>query len=67
MAHHSAHPRTITVTFRGLPVRRMIRGLRSGLRAFEGMAARHWPFAAYGALTIATAAYVIVQITRVTR
>lgn len=62
MAHHGAHPRTITLTVPHIPWRKVIRSIRAGARQFEGMAARHWPFAAYGALTLAVAAYVVYQL-----
>jgi len=59
MAHHGAHhTRTITIP---LP-RWTVRGLSRRLRRFEQKCARHWAFAAYAALTLATAGYVIEQL-----
>ena len=65
MAHHHAHSRTITLTVPSVPWRRLIRALGTGARNLERTAERHWPFAAYGVLTIATAGYVIAQLARI--
>lgn len=59
MAHHGAH-HTITVR---IPVPGWtVTGMKRRLRRFEGKVARHWPFAAYTLLTLATAGYVIAQL-----
>lgn len=67
MAHHHATTRTITLTLPRIPVRRMIRFTLAKGRSVEKAAERHWPFAAYGVLTLATAGYVIAQLVTVTR
>lgn len=41
------------------------RRLRTAARNLEKLCARHWPMAAYGVLTVATMAYVVVQLTRI--
>lgn len=66
MALHHRHTRTVTVTVPTLDVRRALSRCRSVARSFERTCARHWPMAAYGALTIATAAYVVVQLVTIT-
>lgn len=59
MANHGAHhTRTITVTIPRITVKPVIRWARR----FEQKCARHWAFAAYAALSLATAGYVIEQL-----
>lgn len=54
--HHGAHhTRSITIPLPGWTVR----GMRRRLRRFEQKCARHWAFAAYAALSLAVAGYVI--------
>lgn len=65
MAHHHAHARTITLTLPRIPVRSLIRSGRRRARRFEQQCARHWPFAAYTVLTLATAGYVIWELTTI--
>lgn len=62
MAHHSAHPRTLTITLPSVPWRRLARGTARRARRFEQKAARHWPFVAYALLTFSVAGYVIAQL-----
>lgn len=66
MAHHSHHPRQITLTVPRIDTGALIRRAHWKLRQFEGMVARHWPFAAYTALTLAVAGYVIATLVTIT-
>ena len=66
MANHHAHaPRTVTLTVPRIRLPRLIRKLITAARTLEGVAERHWPMAAYGVLTIASAAYIVFQLSKI--
>lgn len=65
MAHHHAHTRTITLTVPRIRLPRLIRKFLEAGRNLEQVAERHWPMAAYGVLTLASAAYIVFQLTKI--
>jgi hypothetical protein len=66
MAHHHAHtPRTVTLTLPRVRLPRWFRKLITAGRTLEQVAERHWPMAAYGVLTLASAAYIVFQLTKI--